>query len=261
MRAADNAAVTDSDHPVAVDDQRLGTVIRSLRRRRGWRQLDLAHRARLSRATVSRLERGHADTLSLRSLRSIAHALDVRVEVTPRWRGGELDRLLNGRHALLAANVADRLHARGWLAAPEVSFSIYGERGAMDLLAFQPLTGALLVVEVKTEIVDIGDLIASVDRKRRLAQRVALERGWHANGATSAWVAVADTRTNRRRLAAHRSLLRAAFPTDGRGIDGWCAAPAAPLAALSFLPDAHPGSVGQAQGGSRRVAGPRRNRR
>ena len=85
-----------------MDDLRFGTVIRSVRIRRRWRQVDLADAAKVSRATISRLERGHMEDLSLKTIRGIAKALDVRVDLTPRWRAGELDRLLNARHSQAA---------------------------------------------------------------------------------------------------------------------------------------------------------------
>jgi hypothetical protein len=42
---------------------------------------------------VSLIERGHLDTLSLRTMRRVAAVLDVRLDLVARWRGGELDRL------------------------------------------------------------------------------------------------------------------------------------------------------------------------
>ena len=41
-----------------MDDLRLGLVCRALRRRLGWRQVDLAERAGVSQDMVSRIERG-----------------------------------------------------------------------------------------------------------------------------------------------------------------------------------------------------------
>jgi hypothetical protein len=52
-----------------------------------------------------------------------------------------------------------------------------------------------------------------------------------------------DGRTNRRRVAAHVELLRAALPDDGRGVRAWLRDPARPVAFLGFMPDAHPGST------------------
>ena len=42
-----------------MDDQRLGTAIRTVRERRHWRQVDLAARCGISQPAISRLERGH----------------------------------------------------------------------------------------------------------------------------------------------------------------------------------------------------------
>src|SRR5438874_1198333 len=73
-----------------VDDQRMGSVIRLLRRRKGWRQQDLAEAAGASKSAVGRLERGHVDSSTIEQMRRIAAALDVRIDLVPRWRGGEL---------------------------------------------------------------------------------------------------------------------------------------------------------------------------
>ena len=42
-----------------MDDLRVGTVIRLVRQRRGWRQQDLAERSGVSQTVISRMERGH----------------------------------------------------------------------------------------------------------------------------------------------------------------------------------------------------------
>jgi transcriptional regulator with XRE-family HTH domain len=104
-----------------MDDQRVGTTFRLIRMRRGVRQIDLARIAGISQATVSRLERGHFGELSLSTIRRVALALDVRLDLTPRWRGGDLDRMLNTRHSRLHELVARRFaELPEWLAAPEV---------------------------------------------------------------------------------------------------------------------------------------------
>jgi len=88
-------------HHRVVDYRRVGATIRAFRIKKGWRQLDLALRAGVSRAAVSRLESGNIGGLSVDHLVVIANALDVRAELVLRWRGGELDRLLNSRHSAL----------------------------------------------------------------------------------------------------------------------------------------------------------------
>lgn len=122
----------------------------------------------------------------------------------------------------------------GWLIAPEVTYSIYGERGVIDVVAWHAASRTLLVVELKTLLVDVNDLMGSMDRRRRLATRIARDRGWFPI-AVGAWVAIADTSTNHRRLADHATVLRIAFPGDGRTLRGWLRRPTGPIAALSFL--------------------------
>src|SRR5829696_6639489 len=81
---------------VAVNDQRLGAAVRLLRIRRRWRQSDLAAAAGVSQTAVSRLERGHLAGMKLETIRSIASAIELRIDLAGRWRGGDLDRLLSG---------------------------------------------------------------------------------------------------------------------------------------------------------------------
>ncbi len=188
----------------------------------------------MSRSAVSLIERGRLDELRFGTALRVAAALEVRLEVRARWRGGDLDRLLNAGHSALHESLARYLQAlSGWVFAPEVSFAIYGERGIIDILAWHPGRRALLVIELKTDIADVQELIGTVDRKRRLAARIARERGWDPL-AVSAWVIVADTKTNWRRVQRHAAVLRAAFPRDGRTLRSWLRDPAVPVAALSF---------------------------
>ena len=55
----------------------LGIKIRELRRARGWRQIDLAAHAELSKTHVSELESGKRE-LGVRTLERVARALDVK---------------------------------------------------------------------------------------------------------------------------------------------------------------------------------------
>jgi transcriptional regulator with XRE-family HTH domain len=217
-----------------MDVLRIGATLRAVRIRRRWRQEDVAARAGVSRSLVSLVERGHLAGTSLSTLRSIGATLEIRIDVTARWRGGELDRLLNRSHSVLHESVARALRgADGWLFAPEVSFSIYGERGTIDILAFHPASGCLLVIELKTAIVDINDLVATMDRRCRLAPGIARDRGWHATS-VSAWVIVLASPTSKRRVSAHATMLRAAFPDDGRRMRAWLRRPAGTIRCLSF---------------------------
>jgi hypothetical protein len=141
-------------------------------------------------------------------LLAVAATLEIRLDLVPRWRGGDLDRMLGAGHGRMHEQVARLLRRYpAWIAAPEVSFAFYGERGVIDVLAFHPARRMLLVIELKTELVDVQELLSAVDRYRRLASRVAVGRGWYAKD-VAAWVVFRDTSTNRRRV--HRARNRPA---------------------------------------------------
>ena len=235
-----------------VDGLRFGAALRTVRIRHGWRQADVAERAGVSAPTVSRIERGLVGTFSVDTLGRVARAVEIRLDLVPRWRGGELDRMLAAGHSAMHEAVARTLAGTPWLSAAEATFSVYGERGAIDVLAFHPPSGALLVIELKTQLVDVQQLIGSVDRYRRLAPVLAAARGWESRS-TSSWVVLRDTPSNHRRLAAHATVLRAAFPHDGRRVRGWLMDPAGTLAALSFLSDVRAGNAMSASAGVARV--------
>jgi transcriptional regulator with XRE-family HTH domain len=56
----------------------LGRKIRELRRERGWRQIDLAAHAELSKTHVNELEAGKRE-VGLRALERLAEALEIPV--------------------------------------------------------------------------------------------------------------------------------------------------------------------------------------
>jgi transcriptional regulator with XRE-family HTH domain len=210
-----------------MNDLRVGSAIRSVRVRRRLRQIDVAALAGVSDSLISRIERGHLDEMTVGSIRAVAAALEIRIDLTARWRAGDLDRLLNARHSELHELVARRFAKQlpDWVLQPEVSFAIYGERGIIDILAWHPRLRALLVIELKTDVADVNELVGTVDRKGRHAIRIAIDRGWirprDPPPTVSIWVIVANGHTNRRRIQAHGSMLRAAFLSmDGRSGPG-----------------------------------------
>ena len=242
-----------------MDDLRLGSALRSVRVRKRLRQIDVAARAGVSDSLISRMERGHLDEMTVGSIRAVATALEIRIDLTARWRAGDLDRLLNARHSelheVVARHFAEQLPE--WVLQPEVSFAVYGERGIIDIFAWHPRLRALLVIELKTDIADVNELVGTVDRKGRHAIRIAIDRGWigprDPRPSVSIWVIVASGHTNRRRIQAHSAMLRAAFPVDGRVIAAWLRRPDRSVRALSFWPDPSRATVGRGFSPVRRV--------
>jgi transcriptional regulator with XRE-family HTH domain len=221
----------------SMDGQRFGRSVRALRHRLGWRQSDLAVRCGMSQAAVSRLERGVVGGVAMDVLERVTGALGAELEVRVRWRGEELDRLLDAAHATIVDRLIEILSDLGWECAPEATFWIRGERGSIDLLAWHPPTGRLLVVEVKTVVPDIQQMLGSLDRKVRLAGSIAARRGWRAEGVARA-VVLPATSTNRRRVERFGATMRAALPADGTAMRRWLADPVRPCpGALWFLSD------------------------
>src|SRR5438552_19051203 len=96
-----------------MQDQKVGSAFRAVRIRRGWRQLAVADRAGVSRGLVSAVERGHLDGVTLGSLRAIAAALDIRLDIVAFWQGGELGRIINAGHSAMHEAAAGILGALG----------------------------------------------------------------------------------------------------------------------------------------------------
>jgi transcriptional regulator with XRE-family HTH domain len=174
-----------------------------LRIRRGWRLRDLAVHCGLSPATIGRTELGSISSVAV--LRAHAAALDLRVEIRLVGRGTDVARLLDDEHAAIVETLAAALVRAGWAVEPEASYSEYGERGRIDLLAFDPARRVLEVVEVKTELADLQDLFGSLDVKVRLAPMLGRRRGWSPSRVVRV-LAVAATAANRSVVHTHPAL-------------------------------------------------------
>jgi transcriptional regulator with XRE-family HTH domain len=235
-----------------MDDAALGASIRALRHRRGWRQADLARRSGVSASLVSLLEAGRADRLSVSPIRRVARALDVRLAWDAGFRGPELARLRDADHARLTELLVRRLERLGWVVAAEASFDHYGERGRIDVLAYHPATRTLLVVEVKTLIVDVQAILGGLSVKQRVAPAAARAMGWRPTAVTPALV-VLEGRTNRRRLAQHERLF-ARFTLRGRTALAWLRRPVGdPDGLLIHLESSDHNQVGVRRAGRQRV--------
>jgi transcriptional regulator with XRE-family HTH domain len=222
-----------------VDGTRIGRVVRHLRRRLGWRQVDLAAEARVSQSVVSRIERGRLELVGLPALQRVLAALDARLILDISWRGGLLDRVLDERHAALVERVTALLRASGWEVQVEVSFSHFGERGSFDVLAWHAATRSLVAIEVKSELTSIEATLRAFDVKRRLASTVARERfGWDP-ASVSCLLVLPDDSTVRRRITQHAGTFASAFPTPGSRVRGWLRRPTESINAVWLSSPSH----------------------
>ncbi len=217
-------------HPI-----RIGRIVRTLRRRRGWRQVDLATRAAVSQQTVSRAERGRIDELSLALLGRVLRALEAELELNVRWRGGELDRVIDEGHAHLVATTIDRLEDLGWMAIPEVTYLIGRDRGSIDVFASRPSHQAVLVVEVKADLTSAEGTLRRHDEKVRHGGQIARSRfGWDV-AFVARLLVLPDASTPRRRLARHAALFDRAYPLRASALRAWLRDPGGPTGGVMFL--------------------------
>ena len=199
------------------------------------RQRDVAEASGVSQSAISLIERGHLDTLSIRVLRRVFAAVDTRFDGVVTWRGGLVDRLLDEAHARLVGAFAAELAVRGWEVHVEVTYSEFGERGSIDILALRRADGLALIVEIKSRLVTVDDTIRRLDVKTRLASTVVFDRfGWRP-AVVSRLLVIEEAATARRRVAAHDGALRVAFPDRGRRVRAWLRRPVGRLSGLRFF--------------------------
>jgi transcriptional regulator with XRE-family HTH domain len=241
-----------------MDDIRVGRPLRALRRRRGWTQTELANRAGVSQQVISLVERGHGASLSGRTMRRIFAALDARWEPTVSWRGGALDRLLDEDHSHLVAATVARLRASGWSVDVKVTYSSYGERGSIDVLAARSAVGAVVSVEVKSELTSVEATLRKMDEKCRLVRRVLCQHRYGFEpSAVGSLLVLPATDTSRRRLGASAIVLDAGLPARGPAVRRWLTEPQGNLHGVWLLADTNRGGGTRARGGPSRVRRPR----
>lgn len=237
-----------------MDALALGALFRLVRIRRGLRQRDVGRQAGLSDAIVSRIEHGQFGSITHMTLERVAGVLEIRLDYRARWHAGDLERLAGRDHSLLVEQFAGRLRSAGWETRSEVTFAIWGDRGSVDLLAWLAAVRSLLVVEVKTEIVDVGETLRAFDVKIRRAEAIAASVGWESPSLISAALVVAESRTNRRRISAHAQTFRGVLPDTGRELRALLGGHLArPVRAIAFLPYRRSSTTGPHSAGVQRV--------
>jgi transcriptional regulator with XRE-family HTH domain len=231
----DKLALSFERNTCRMNDRTVGRVVRVLRRRKNLTQRQLADLCGVSQSTVSSLEAGRINGMTLETVRAAFSSLNADASIQIFWREGVIDLLLDERHAELVGQAAKVLRRLGWQVVPEASYSEYGERGSIDLLGWHAQRRALLVVEVKTELVSVEATLRKHDEKVRLGPRIARDRfGWEPAG-VAAVVVLPDESTARRRVARHAAVLDEALPARGRAVTRWLKDPVGGFAGIWFL--------------------------
>jgi Holliday junction resolvase-like predicted endonuclease len=188
--------------------------------------------AGISQSVYSRAERGEVGGMTFDSLDRIASALGATLIIDIGYRGGLGDRLVDAAHAALADLVVRILGRTGWQIELEFGFNVFGERGSVDILAWHAATRTLLIVEVKSRILDLQDMLIALARKLRLVpDLVRKQRGWHALHVAHLVVTYASTE-NKSVIAKHPALFSTALPARGVSIRRWLRSPQGPIAGV-----------------------------
>ena len=173
-------------------------------------QAVLAEALGISRSYYATIEAGKANP-SVALVDRIAELLGLRLDLQGVQQvvvTGPIVR--DALHARCSAFVQRRLEADGWLVLREVAIADGRLRGWIDLLAFDPRTGTLLVIEVKTSIDDVGRLERQVGWYHRLA-RTVISSEWRLTSVVS-WVLVLATAEADQAISGNREVFERAFP-------------------------------------------------
>ena len=198
--------------------------------------------------------------MTLRIVRDVAAAVGIPLELWPRLPAAEVSRLLDEGHAAIVERVLRVLAGSGWEATAEYTFSHYGERGSVDILAWHAATRTLLIIEIKTQLMDIQDVLSTLDRKVRLVpQLVAAGRGWRPS-AIAKLLVVEESAVARRVVRSHAATFHAALPERSRRARSWLAAPSGPFAGIWFLSPTNGSRGNRRDGALRRVRRPKSGR-
>ena len=241
------------------DPHRIGRSLRAIRVRLGLPQVDVGDRAGVSRSFVSNLECGLSRSTDIGRIEAVCVALGADLDVRVRWRGEGLDRLLDESHATVVDRLAALLKQDGWLTSLEVTFNDYGDRGSIDVFAWHPEWRSLLIVEVKSVVPDAQGTLAPLDRKVRVAPKLARERGLDPVS-VSRLLVVSDTSTNRRRIGRFETLFAAALPDRGWAVRRLLSKPSGSISGMLFLPDSTGDGTRRSTAGRSRVNRPRKAR-
>lgn len=203
----------------------IGQLVRGARTTMAWSQERLSVRSNVPQSVISRLERGIHSGVDFDDLERLARAMGgtfhIRLDapfLTDRAR--QKDRV----HAACVAYVLRRLLRGGWMAASEVEISGRFGPGWIDVLAWHPATGALLVIEVKTEIRDLGQIQRTLGWYESRATVAARRLGWSPRQVHAALILL-DTGAVANALRANRALLEIEVPRRSKDLAAFIASP------------------------------------
>lgn len=198
---------------------RFASLCRDTRTQLGITQQQLAGSVGVSRGYIAKVEHGHANP-SLELVERIAAALGIELGLvarTPFVIGGGRQKDLV--HARCSGHVHRRLGVAGWVTAREVEVVHGRSHGWIDLLALDPTSGTLLIIEIKTRLDDLGAIERQLGWYERSAFDVARSLGWRPRRVLS-WLLLLASDEVESSLRANQELLAGSFPIRAREMAG-----------------------------------------
>jgi transcriptional regulator with XRE-family HTH domain len=197
----------------------VGGAVLSLRQALGWTQFELGHKAGISQAMVSAIENARVGDLTFSRAEALLAVMGARLVVSvdaPFLRDRQRQR--EPAHARCSAHVTARLRRSGWQVATEVEVGSDRSRGWIDVLAWHPQGGLLLVIEIKTEIHDLGAIERSLGWYEREAWVASRRIGWRPRRSMGCLLLLA-TDLNDVRVGANREPFAVGFPVRARDLN------------------------------------------
>lgn len=190
-------------------------VVRTYRARLGHTQAQVGAAAGVNRGYIAAIESGRANP-SLDVVERIAHALGLVIEADfrPPSIFGPRDQV-DALHGRCLGQAERRLRALGLETAGEVEIVHPRSHGWIDLLAFDPRTRILIIIEVKTWLDDLGAVERQLGWYERSAFDAARRLGWTPERSMP-WLLMLATTAADRFVREYRDTLAITFPMRAR---------------------------------------------
>jgi transcriptional regulator with XRE-family HTH domain len=196
---------------------RVGLAVKDLRTALGWTQRTLAAKSGVSQAWISEIERGRCPDVSISTIDRLLVAMGARLLIDVKAPFLANPRQRDVVHAKCSSFVARRLERSGWSVATEVEIGDDRSRGWIDVLAWHPATCLVLVIEVKTELLDLGAIERTIGWYEREAWAAARRLGWQPRRVLGCLVML-STEVVEQRIRDNRSLLDREFPIRAKAL-------------------------------------------
>ena len=187
----------------------LARLCRDSRMALGRSKTALAASIGVSATYIDQIEHGRANP-TIDVVDRLITALGLEVTFRPPIVVGD-HRQRDLVHARCSGYVSRRLLTVGWRMAREVEIAHLRSHGWIDLLAFDPRSQTLLVIEIKTVLDDLGAIERQIGWYEREARAIARQRGWTPTRVI-AWLLVLATDDVEARLRANRTVIDQVFP-------------------------------------------------